>query len=73
MRVSRVTLIDCSYGVCETAVRMLNWVNWTPLGSPVVPEEHRIRATVSWMFVGGGGRKEPFGTAALFRNSSLDT
>lgn len=41
-----------SYWNCTFPTIILNWVNWTPFGNPVVPDEHKISITFSFIFCG---------------------
>lgn len=41
-----------SYMNCLAPTSILNCVSWTPFGKPVVPDEHKIIATFSFIFCG---------------------
>lgn len=38
------------YFNCEVPIKILNWVNSTPFGRPVVPDEHKTNATLFFIF-----------------------
>lgn len=40
------------YLICETAAYKFDCVNCTPLGSPVVPDEQRIKLTLLVILIG---------------------